>query len=271
MHDEDKSRIAHTPPPFKQVRFGDFPIICASRGELVELALRDCAENAGSKLIFDANGHALSFARSNKHFSDLISHAEIIHADGGFLVTLSKYITANKIPERSATTDMLHDFAESFRSTEHGFFLLGSEESVNSKCAEILVKDYAGLKIRGRRNGFFSREEEHDVVRQINESGAEVLWVGLGKPLEQEFCVRWKSKLKPKWIITCGGCFNYVTGDYPRAPMWMQASNLEWVHRLSTRPGQLLKRYLTTTPHALWIALTDNSGHEDVDHPNLKR
>ncbi len=245
---------------FPHVKFGAFNIICASRSDLVQLALNDCRlPRQPARLVFDANGHALSLARSEPEFAKLTQMADIVHADGGFLVSLSKWLRLDSIPERSATTDMLHDFSESFQRTDFRFFLLGSDERVNEECTTTLQRTYPSLKIAGRRNGFFSPEDEQCVVDQINESGAEILWVGLGKPKEQEFCVRWRKELNVRWIITCGGCFNYVTGDYSRAPHWMQRSNLEWLHRLATRPGALFLRYATTTPHALWIAITEHS------------
>ena len=248
-----------TLPPVKKVRFGAFTIACVSRSMLVEWALRDCATPDGSaKLVFDANGHALSMARTSEHYRGTIAAADIVHADGGFLVTLSRILRLNVIPERSATTDMLTDFATAFARTGYGFYLLGSDERVNENCANILSAEFPGLEISGRRNRFFSPDEEKDVVKAINSSGASILWVGLGKPKEQDFCIRWRHALNVKWIVTCGGCFNYVTGDYPRAPQWMQRANIEWIHRLATRPRALFTRYLLTTPHALWIALTDH-------------
>jgi len=65
--------------------------------------------------------------------------------------------------------------------------------------------------------------------------------------------VRNRHRIKAGWIVTCGGLFNYITGDYPRAPMWMQKSGLEWLHRMATRPKELAWRYITTNPHALWL------------------
>lgn len=253
---------AHDPSPQRlpTVRFGDFNINCMSRRDLVNTALLDCMQAAPAqpRLVFDANGQALSLARTNAKYRSDIQQADIIHADGGFLVTLSHMLGLPRIPERSATTDMLHDFAAAFRETPYGFYLLGGEERINHQCCEILEARYPGLKISGRRNGFFQPDDEESIVNTINESGADILWVGLGKPKEQDFCVRWRYKLKPKWIITCGGCFNYVTGDYDRAPEWMQRLNLEWLHRMATNPRKLFWRYALTNPHALWIALTDH-------------
>jgi exopolysaccharide biosynthesis WecB/TagA/CpsF family protein len=230
-----------------------------SRSDLVRAALADCATPPSKpRLIFDANGHALSLARSDMGYRSAIAQADIIHADGGFLVTLSKRLGLPMIPERSATTDMIHDFAAAFSNTNHGFFLLGGEERVNAKCSDVLKLKYPLLHISGRRNGFFSESDEEQIVDEINASCADILWVGLGKPKEQAFCIRWQHKIKAKWIITCGGCYNYITGDYKRAPAWMQRSNIEWLHRMATEPRKLLRRYAITSPHALWIALSDH-------------
>jgi len=248
----------------QRVRFGDFVIDCLSRRQLVELALDDCRREIPARLVFDANGHALSLARTDPHYQTNVKQADIIHADGGFLVTLSKKLGLPAIPERSATTDMIHDFAEAFSGTGRGFFLLGGEERVNKECADILAGQYPTLALFGRRNGFFTSQQEADVVEQINASGASILWVGLGKPKEQDFCVRWRDKLNVRWIISCGGCYNYITGDYGRAPEWMQRMNIEWIHRMATEPRKLFWRYAVTTPHALWIALRDHGVAQDV-------
>ncbi len=246
-------------PVKPKARFGMFSVDCLSRKELVERALEDCSRDVRPQLVFDVNGHALSLARTDHSYRDAVSQADIVHADGGFLVTLSKHLGLPKIPERSATTDMIHDFAASFSETSHGFYLLGGEERVNEQCVNILQEQYPRLKISGRRNGFFNSDDEEHIVEQINESGASILWVGLGKPKEQAFCIRWRHKLNVRWVITCGGCYNYITGDYGRAPAWMQKLNMEWLYRMATEPRKLFWRYAITSPHALWIALTDHS------------
>lgn len=112
---------------------------------------------------------------------------------------------------------------------------------------------YPLLKIAGVRNGYFTESEEADVCREINESGADIIWVGLGKPKEQAFCVRNRERITSGWLVTCGGCFNYVTGNYPRAPEWMQRRGLEWFHRMVTQPRKLAWRYFSTTPVALYL------------------
>ena len=77
-----------------------------------------------------------------------------------------------------------------------------------------------------------------------------------------EESLRSKHRLKAGWVVTAGGCFNYVTGDYARAPQWMQRYGLEWLHRLCHEPRRLFWRYAVTNPHALWLLLTRSSAIE---------
>jgi exopolysaccharide biosynthesis WecB/TagA/CpsF family protein len=211
------------------------------------------------KLLFDVNGHALALAIMNRSYRDDMNKADIIHADGEPLVIASRLLTSSPIPERSATTDLFHDVARSAHANGVKFFLLGATEEVNRACADKMQQMYPSLEIVGRRNGYFSRDEEGKVCEEINASGANVIWVGLGKPLEQAFCVRNRDRLNAAWLVTCGGCFNYVTGAYARAPEWMQKAGLEWVHRLLTEPRKLGWRYLTTTPLALILLFARTS------------
>lgn len=235
-------------------------IVTASRAQLTAAMRADCiaARSSGVKgpprLVFDVNGHGISMAANDLQYRQLMCEADIIHADGGFLVTLSRLFTRRPIAERSATTDLFHDFAAECVQHRLSVFLLGGIEAVNSECAESMAKKYPGLIIAGRRHGYFDISEELSIVEEINKCSPDVLWVGLGKPNEQSFSVRWRHALSARWVVTCGGCFNYVTGHYQRAPKWMQAANVEWIHRALSNPRHLLWRYLTTSPHALWIA-----------------
>lgn len=246
---------------FKHSIIGGIPIVTASRRELAEAMVQDCffarANNEGfvPRLIFDVNGHGMSLREKNKSYRTAFDQADVIHADGGFLVTLSKRHGKQPIAERSATTDMLHDCAAEAAAKGLSFYLLGSQERVNAECAKRLEALYPGLKIVGRHHGFFQKSEEQSLIEEINRCNPDILWVGLGKPKEQIFSVKWRDFLQCGWIVTCGGCYNYITGDYPRAPVWMQKANIEWLHRMLTN-RKLVWRYLTTTGHALRLALT---------------
>lgn len=250
--------------PLPHVALAGHPVAIASRAALVETMAADCRAARASatprpRLVFDLNGHGLSLARTDPAYRAALARADVVHADGGFLVTLShwraRWANVPAVAERSVTTDLFHDFARRAERDELSFFLLGGTEAVNAACARRLAASYPRLAVVGRHHGYFSPREEDAVIAAIDAARPDILWIGLGKPLEQLFAARNAHRLRAGWAVTCGGCFHYVTGDYPRAPLWMQRANLEWLHRMATGPRHLVWRYLTTTPHALWLAL----------------
>ncbi|MGD0191196.1 MAG: WecB/TagA/CpsF family glycosyltransferase [Rhizomicrobium sp.] len=211
--------------------------------------------------MFAANGHVMSMAAVSAEFRRYHEIADLIHADGQPAVFASRW-TRSPIPQRSATTDYFHDAATAAR--EHGLrvFMLGGRDDVNARCVDIMLRRYPGLIIVGRHHGYFGRDEEAAVCALINASDPDIVWVGLGVPKEQAFCVRNRDRLSAGWLITAGGCYNYVTGDYARAPGWMQRLGLEWLHRLWREPRRLFLRYALTNPHAVYLMLTRTAANE---------
>ena len=232
---------------------------CISRKQLVDLMecrVKDTreAEEVTPLVIFSANGHSISIANSDPEMGRMLNEADILHADGQSVVSFSRWFSDNEIPERSATTDTIHDVPLMCAETiKH--FLLGANQATIEKCDKILSDKYPNFNVVGTQHGYFSEAEEDQIVSKINASGCEVLWVGLGKPKEQLFILRNKSKLNVPVIISCGGCYNFVTGEYKRAPEIFQKFGLEWLHRALTEPRKLLWRYITTNPHAIYCVI----------------
>ena len=246
---------------YEEVLVGGLKTACVSRQQLADIMVQDCLANRASetkrpKLVFASNGHGIAFAGMHDTYKQYFDQADIIHADGQIVVFASKLLTSAAIPERSTTTDFIHDALKT--GAEHGlrFFLLGATEEVNAKCVEILRATYPDAQIVGRRHGYFSRDEEDEIIDDINLTCPDVVFVGLGVEAEYAFSVRNRDRLNAGWVVTCGGCYNYVTGDYGRAPQWMQSAGLEWLFRLALEPRRLFWRYAVTNPVALFLLLT---------------
>jgi len=246
---------------YGEVMVGGIATACISRDGLAQAMLLDCLEARTNprrqpKLVFATNGHAIALAARDEAFRFTFQQADIIHADGQACVFASRLLTRTPIPERSATTDFIHDAAKT--ASQHGlrFFLLGATEEANAQAAETLRETYPGLQVVGRRHGYFSRDEEDEICDEINLTQPDVVWVGLSVPLEYDFAVRNKTRLRAGWLVTCGGCFNFITGAYKRAPAWMQALGLEWLFRLAREPRRLFWRYAVTNPIAICLLLT---------------
>jgi N-acetylglucosaminyldiphosphoundecaprenol N-acetyl-beta-D-mannosaminyltransferase len=255
----DPAKIEKT-MDYPEVMVGGLRTARLSRRDMMTMMVAECAaarvdKNALPKLIFTANGHSIALAATDANFRAQLDRADMIHADGQPVVLASRWLTRTPVPERTATTDFFHDGA--IAASAHGlsFYLLGATEDVNAACAEIMQQRYPNLRIAGRRNGYFSHAEETAICEDINASGADIVWVGLGVPLEQEFCVRNKYRLRAGWLVTAGGCFNFVSGHYARAPEWMQRAGLEWLYRVWREPKRLWLRYAITNPVALAMML----------------
>jgi exopolysaccharide biosynthesis WecB/TagA/CpsF family protein len=249
--------VAGERPPAEQVNVGGVPVTTLSCQALIERMLADAPRRvAGGErplLVFDCNGHALSLNASDPRFNADLAQADIVHADGQVIVAASKLFAPTPIADRSGTTDLFIDSLQHAAEKRVRYFLLGGTEKVNGECAERIQAANPGLELAGRRNGYWDPADEARTIAAINDAQPDVLWVGTGKPREQAFCVRNRDRIRAGWMVTCGGLFNYITGDYPRAPQWMQNAGVEWLHRMVTNPRQLAWRYLTTNPHALWL------------------
>ena len=131
---------------------GGLAVATATRQQLVDAAVADCrvAYAHGGlgppRLVFDVNGQALSMYETNRSYRAAVASADIVHADGAFVVTASRLRGGKRIAERSATTDMIHDFAARAAKEDLSFFLLGGTEEVNALCAKRLLDLYPGLQ-----------------------------------------------------------------------------------------------------------------------------
>lgn len=230
---------------------------CLSREDLTTVLCniaKSEVNTSGTYTVFDINGHAISLTYSNNEFKKALLYSDLIHADGQSIVFFSALLSKNRIKERSATTDLIHDICTN-SSLPMKHYLLGGPKSVVATCGRLLESRYSKFELADFHDGYFSEEEEMEIIENINNSGANFLWVGLGKPKEQFFVNKWKKHIKVPVTITCGGCFNYITGEYARAPKIMQKMGLEWLYRCVKDPKNFLKRYLTTNPHAIYCAI----------------
>lgn len=241
-----------------RVVVGGFETVSCTRTALAQTLLDDClaarerGENSVPKLVFSSNGQGLALAGRSPAFMEVMSQADIVHADGMPVVFASK-MTPAPLPERIPTTDFFHDAARS--AERHGlrFFMLGATEQQNAAAVEAVREAYPDLEIVGRRNGYFGADEDEAVCAEIRESKADVVWVALGKPRQEEWCVRNRERLRGVgWLKTCGGLYAFLAGDVRRAPDWMQRAGLEWLFRVMGDPKRLAWRYLSTNPYAFY-------------------
>ncbi|WP_411887124.1 WecB/TagA/CpsF family glycosyltransferase [Hydrocarboniphaga effusa] len=249
------------PYEFPVVRVGGFPTASITRAGLAEVMVRDClqARDKGDqwlpKVVLSSNGQGLALAGKDSAFSEIMNQADIIHADGMPIVFASR-LTSHPLPERIATTDFFHDAARAAEVHGLRFYILGAKEAQNRAAVDAIRRMYPKAEIVGRRNGYFGSDQDDVVCEEIRNSGADVLWVALGKPRQEFWAIQNREKLRGVgWIKTCGGLYAFLAGDSPRAPTWMQKAGLEWLYRTLKEPNRLGWRYLATNPYAVYRIL----------------
>lgn len=240
---------------------GGLPIAVVDRVEaaraMIEAALAHRGSGRPPQYLTSANGQVLVECARDPAIRDLFLAADAIHADGMPMVVASWYMASQSLPERVATTDLVHDVMKASPAAGVSHFLLGATAEVNEAAVANLRRLYPDVAEIDGRNGYFSEAEEEAICAEIDAKAPDVLWLGLGVPKEQAFVLRNRHRLTRVGVIkTSGGLFDFLSGRRARAPQLMQAIGLEWAWRAMLEPRRLGKRYLDTNFAAVWLLLT---------------
>ena len=100
-----------------------------------------------------------------------------------------------------------------------------------------LQSRFPGLQVAGTHDGYFSREEEKELVARIKKEKPDLLFVGMGSPKQEEFVSRYRKELEVPVCMGVGGSFDVLSGKKKRAPRFLQQLGLEWSFRLFTEPA----------------------------------
>jgi N-acetylglucosaminyldiphosphoundecaprenol N-acetyl-beta-D-mannosaminyltransferase len=136
------------------------------------------------------------------------------------------------------------------RAAEDGIpiFLYGGSSEVIKMLVQKLQLQFPALQIAGAESPPFralTPAEDADVVRRINDSGAGIVFIGLGCPKQDHFAADHADRIRAVQVCV-GAAFDFHAGAKSMAPAWMQRRGLEWVYRLSREPRRLWRRYLQT-------------------------
>ncbi|THV28418.1 WecB/TagA/CpsF family glycosyltransferase [Glycomyces paridis] len=139
------------------------------------------------------------------------------------------------------------------RAAERGWssFLYGGKDGVPELLAEKLIARIPGLKIAGTYSPPFrplTEDEDDAIVKRINDSGAQLVWVGLSTPKQERWMAAHRDRLTAPALFGVGAAFDFHAGLVPQAPPWMQRNGLEWFYRLTKEPKRLWRRYLVNNP-----------------------
>jgi N-acetylglucosaminyldiphosphoundecaprenol N-acetyl-beta-D-mannosaminyltransferase len=202
---------------------------------------------SGSKdrYIVVVNVAKLVLAHEDPHLRRIIDTADLVGVDGMPLVWYSR-LSAESLPEKVSGIDIMMAMFETADIEGWSFYFLGTTSAIMNATVEKFREEYPNARLCGFHNGYFSLEEETQIVSDIGKSGANILLIGFGSPRKELFIERWKGRFGVNVIHGVGGSFDVYAGATRRAPRWMQRAGLEWFYRLSQEPRRLFVRYAVT-------------------------
>ncbi len=192
----------------------------------------------GCSIIVTPNCEIIMAARKDAELADALKKAELAVPDG-IGVKLAASALKTPLKQRIGGIDFCFEALKICASEGVSVFFLGGKEGVAGEASEALEKDIPGLRTAGVRNGYFAPEEEADIVRQINASGAGLLVAGLGCPLQEKFMARHSEELSVRAAAGVGGSMDVWSGRLKRAPGAMTGMGLEWLYRLAQQPKRI--------------------------------
>jgi N-acetylglucosaminyldiphosphoundecaprenol N-acetyl-beta-D-mannosaminyltransferase len=181
--------------------------------------------------------------------------AGLVTPDGMPLVWLGRRLGFGQI-KRVYGPDLMLALCEHSMGKAYSHFLYGGGPEVPEKLAEELKDRFPGLQVAGVYSPPFREltpDEDEGVIKMINDSGAQIVWIGLSTPKQEKWMSSHLKKLKAPVLIGVGAAFDIHSGLKPQAPAWMRNSGLEWLFRLITEPKRLWRRYAINNP--MFVAL----------------
>lgn len=177
---------------------------------------------------------------------------DIISADGMGIV-LAGRLLGQPVPERVAGVDLMLATLELCAREGYRPFLLGARPEVVAQAAQAACRRFAGLRIAGMHDGYFTPEQEGAIIGEIVASGADCLFIAMPTPRKERFLKQHRSRLQLPFVMGVGGSFDILAGVVSRAPRWMQNSGLEWAYRVIQEPRRMWWRYARTNVAFAWL------------------
>jgi len=184
-------------------------------------------------LICTPNPEMIMIAQNDEEFKNILNSSSLNIPDGNGVVWASRKI-GEPLSERVAGFDFIHKIFELGQDMDISFYFLGSKPGVAEKAKEKIEEQYVGIKVVGTNDGYFTIEEEKDVLDRINADKPDVLLVAMGAPKQERFIYKYRNKLNCKVAIGVGGCFDVISGNVKRAPKLFINLKLEWLYRALT-------------------------------------
>lgn len=204
--------------------------------EALEIVLTMLKGKTANK-IFTPNAEIIMQANRDPELLNILNSAELVIPDGAGVILASRILKC-RLKEKVSGIDLVKEILKNTKKKPVSFFILGGKPGIAEKASINILSDYPKAKIMGFRNGYFEESEIPEIIKQINDSKAEILLVGLGAPKQEKWIHKYAGQLNSKVIMGIGGAIDVFAGNAALAPEFMRKAGLEWLFRLIKEPGR---------------------------------
>ena len=225
----------------KTIKILEVPISMVTMNEAVELVDGFVKSDKFHK-VYTPNPEIVMLAKDNANFMEVLKKADLVVPDGIGVVIGSRLQKGENLPERVPGYDLVQNTMKRAVKEGYKYYFFGSKPGVAELAAEKMRETSPGIQIVGTRDGYFKPEDEEAIIKDINESGANILLVALGAP-KQETWIEEHASLLPnvRVAVGVGGSLDGMAGIVKRAPIAFQKLGLEWFYRLMKQPSRFVR------------------------------
>jgi exopolysaccharide biosynthesis WecB/TagA/CpsF family protein len=217
------------------------------------------AAHAGrrSRVVF-ANAHVINEMATRPGYSRVVATADQVFADGSGMAVAAR-LAGTPLADNVNGTDLFPRLAADAIAAGTSIFLLGGRPGTTDAARDRMTSFGFGAAIAGVHHGYFApgSAEEDAAVAAANASGASIVLVGMGVPLQDEWIARIGDRLNAPVRVGVGGLFDFFAGTVSRSPHVFRIVGCEWVWRLALEPRRMARRYLLGNGLFLARAMAD--------------
>lgn len=197
-----------------------------------------------TRVVF-VNAHVINTAKSDPSYQTVLQSAELCLSDGSGLAIAAR-AAGTPFAANTNGTDLFPVLCREALARGRRIFLLGGREGVAARAAETIRAAGYGAAIAGTHHGYFKPGSagEQAAIDAVNASGAEIVLVAMGVPMQDKWIAANASRLTAPVLAGVGGLFDFFAGNVSRAPLAVRAVGMEWAWRLALEPGRLWRRYI---------------------------
>ena len=214
------------------------PVWARTEKELVG-RLGEMLTDGGRHIVVTPDSLALYRSLFDPEYREILQRADVCVPDGAGVVWAGDFLYEAPILSRIPGVELVETLLNLGREKGFSAYFLGTSPEIISKARESMLAKYPGVKIVGARDGFFTEQEEEEVLAEINRLKPDMVFVGLGVPKQERWIAAHIGKLKTSLMMGVGGTFDVISGDKDRAPVWLQQLGLEWCFRVVLEPVRL--------------------------------